>query len=57
MDYNKLLDDIIKRDYIDSNRETDPLRKAEDAKEIDSSNYNITEVTEIICNLIQNDLK
>ncbi|EKY24032.1 (d)CMP kinase [Clostridium celatum] len=57
VDYNKLLDDIIKRDYIDSNRETDPLRKAEDAKEIDSSNYNITEVTEIICNLIQNDLK
>ena len=57
MDYNKLLDDIIKRDYIDSNRETDPLRKAKDAKEIDSSNYNITEVTEIICNLIQNDLK
>ena len=57
VDYNKLLDDIIKRDYIDSNRETDPLRKAEDAKEIDSSNYNSTEVTEIICNLIQNDLK
>ena len=57
VDYNKLLDDIIKRDYIDSNRETDPLRKAKDAKEIDSSNYNITEVTEIICNLIQNDLK
>ena len=57
VDYSKLLDDIIKRDYIDSNRETDPLRKAEDAKEIDSSNYNITEVTEIICNLIQNDLK
>ena len=45
VDYNKLLDDIIKRDYKDSNRETDPLRKAEDAKEIDSSNYNITEVT------------
>ena len=50
--YDKLLEDIIKRDYIDSNREVDPLRKADDAIEIDSSNYNINEVTEIICNFI-----
>ena len=53
----KLLEDIIKRDYIDSHREVDPLKKADDAIEIDSSNYNINEVTEIICNYIENILK
>ena len=48
VNYDKLLEDIIKRDYIDSHREVDPLKKADDAIEIDSSNYNINEVTEII---------
>lgn len=57
VDYNELLNDIIKRDLIDSTREVDPLKKAEDAIEIDSSNYNIEEVTEIICNYIQNQLE
>ena len=57
VNYDKLLEDIIKRDYIDSNREVDPLRKADDAIEIDSSNYNINEVTEIICNFIENALQ
>ena len=51
------LEDIIKIDYIDSHREVDPLKKADDAIEIDSSNYNINEVTEIICNYIENILK
>lgn len=57
VDYNKLLEDIIKRDHIDSTRAVDPLRKADDAIEIDSSNYNINEVTEIICNFIENALQ
>lgn len=57
VNYDKLLEDIIKRDYIDSNRAVDPLRKADDAIEIDSSNYNINEVTEIICNFIENALQ
>ena len=57
VNYDKLLEDIIKRDYIDSHREVDPLKKADDAIEIDSSNYNINEVTEIICNYIENILK
>lgn len=57
VNYDKLLEDIIKRDYIDSHREVDPLKKADDAIEIDSSNYNINEVTEIICNFIENALQ
>ena len=57
VNYDEILNEIIRRDTIDSTREVDPLRKADDAIEIDSSNYNINEVTEIICNYIENILK
>jgi len=53
VEYNNILDDIIKRDYVDSNRETNPLRKAEDAIEIDSSSLSINEVVEIISKYIK----
>lgn len=52
VDYNNILEDIKKRDYIDSNREVDPLRKAEDAIEIDSSTMDINEVVEVISKYI-----
>ncbi|WP_346935395.1 (d)CMP kinase [Clostridium sp.] len=52
VDYNNILEDIKKRDYIDSNRKVDPLRKAEDAIEIDSSTMNISEVVETISKYI-----
>ena len=48
VDYSTILEDIIKRDYIDSNREVDPLKKAEDAIEIDTTNLSIEEVVEKI---------
>ena len=57
VNYDEILSEIIRRDTIDSTREVDPLRKADDAIEIDSSNYNINEVTEIMCNYIENILK
>ena len=57
VNYDTLLSDIIKRDYIDSNREVDPLRMADDAIEIDSSNLSIEEVTEFIFNYIKNKLQ
>lgn len=56
VDYDTILEDMIKRDYIDSNREVDPLTKAEDAIEIDSSNLSINQVVEIICNHIRNKI-
>lgn len=56
VDYNKILEDIIKRDYYDSHREVDPLRKAEDAIEIDSTNLSIIEVTEKISAIIRKQL-
>lgn len=53
VDYNNILEDIKKRDYIDSHREVDPLQKAEDAIEIDSSLMNIEEVVEAISKYIE----
>lgn len=57
VDYENILADIIKRDYIDSNREVNPLRKADDAIEIDSSYLTIEEVVEKMAEYIQEYLK
>ncbi|MDU7147376.1 MAG: (d)CMP kinase [Clostridium sp.] len=56
VDYSNILEDIIKRDYIDSNREVDPLKKADDAIEIDTTGLSISEVTEKICLNIKNNI-
>jgi len=53
VDYNNILEDIKKRDYIDSHREIDPLKKADDAIEIDSSLMHIDEVVEEISKYIK----
>ncbi|WP_315114792.1 (d)CMP kinase [uncultured Clostridium sp.] len=54
--YDDILQEIIKRDYIDSNRKINPLRKAEGAIEIDTSNFNIEEVIEKMTCYIQNSI-
>ena len=54
--YNNILHDIEERDYIDMNRDIDPLRKAADAVEIDTSNMNIEEVVEKISLIINSNL-
>ncbi|NEZ46193.1 (d)CMP kinase [Clostridium niameyense] len=51
--YNEVLDEIAKRDYIDSNRKINPLRKSEDAILIDTSNLTIEEVVEKMCSFIK----
>lgn len=45
---NEIIDNIKKRDYIDSTRDVAPLTKAEDALEVDSTNMTIDEVVEFI---------
>ncbi|MBZ4682693.1 MAG: CMP/dCMP kinase [Fusobacteriaceae bacterium] len=47
-DYNETLNEIIKRDKLDSEREESPLKKAEDAIELDTSRLTIDEVVEKI---------
>lgn len=42
-DYDEILANVKERDYIDSHRETSPLRKADDAIELDNSNMTIDE--------------
>ena len=37
MSYEEVLKNVEERDYIDTHREDSPLRKAEDAIEIDNS--------------------
>lgn len=54
--YEKILEDIKERDYKDSHRETDPLRKADDAIEIDTTGLNIEQVTNLICENIKKKL-
>ena len=42
-DFNEILKNVEERDYIDSHREVSPLRKADDAIELDNSNMTIAE--------------
>ena len=42
-DFDEILKNVEERDYIDSHREVSPLRKAEDAIELDKSNMTIAE--------------
>ena len=51
-DYDRILEDIKKRDYQDSHRANSPLVKADDATLIDSSNMSINEVVDKILDLV-----
>ena len=53
VDYKSLLEEIIQRDYNDSHRETAPLKQADDAILIDSSDMNIDEVINAIISNIK----
>ena len=51
IDYQEVLADIIRRDELDSSRDTAPLRPAEDAVLLDSSSMHVEEVIASICGL------
>ncbi|MCX8058908.1 MAG: (d)CMP kinase [Spirochaetes bacterium] len=51
--YEKVLQNIKERDTIDSSREMNPLRKAPDAIEIDTTNLNFDEVVNKIISYIK----
>lgn len=52
-DFDEVKEQIKKRDYNDINREHNPLKKADDAIEIDTTGMTINEVTEKISNIIK----
>ena len=45
-DFDEILKNVEERDYLDSHREVSPLRKADDALELDNSNMTIAEQKE-----------
>lgn len=51
--YEETLESIIQRDYNDSHREVSPLRKAEGAEEVDTTDMTIDEVISYICDKIE----
>ncbi|MEG2346615.1 MAG: (d)CMP kinase [Cetobacterium somerae] len=52
-DFETVLKDILERDHTDSTRKESPLKKAEDAIEVDTSFLNIEESVQTISNLIK----
>lgn len=51
VNYEEVLESIIKRDEIDSSRDTAPLRAAEDAVSIDSTSQTIEQIVDQICSM------
>lgn len=49
IDYDEVLADIIRRDDVDSHRETAPLKAADDAIVLDSTDRYIEDIIETIC--------
>lgn len=55
--YEEVLQDIIRRDYNDTHREIAPLKKADDAVEVDSTNLTLEESVEEIYRIITEKTK
>lgn len=56
-DFDKIEADIIERDHRDMTRENSPLKQAEDAVLVDSSDMTIEEVVETICSMVSEKRK
>ena len=54
--YDRVLENVLQRDFIDTNREDSPLVKAEDAIEIDNSEMTREEQFEKVMHLVQTKL-
>lgn len=54
--FEEVLKNVEERDYIDSTRETSPLKKAEDAIVIDNSDMGLDEQFERILNLVKSKI-
>ena len=56
--YEDVLSDINKRDYDDSHRKIDPLKKADDAEEVDTTFMSIEQVRDHLLDRIRSsDIK
>lgn len=55
-DYETILQEIEKRDYQDSHREHSPLKKADDAIELDTSDMTIEETVDKVMTIVKSKL-
>ena len=53
VNFDKVLEDQLRRDENDSKRSLNPLRKAKDAVVIDTSDMSIQAVVQTICNIVK----
>ncbi len=57
VEYKDVYEDLIKRDYNDSHRETAPLKPAEDSVFIDSSDFDFEQTVEKVISVIEEKTK
>lgn len=57
VDYNNIYKDIEQRDYQDMNRKVSPLKKADDAIEIDTSQLTIQQVVDKVSSIVLKKIK
>lgn len=55
--YQEIIEDVNRRDYIDSHRSCSPLKAAEDAIHLDTSNLTIDEVVAEVIKIINQKIK
>lgn len=55
--YAEVLDNLTMRDRIDSTRAVDPLKKADDAVELDNSNLSLGEQQEVVMRMVEQKLR
>ena len=52
-DFDKILSQVNERDWQDTHRENDPLRRAADAELVDSSELTFDETVDAILSLVE----
>ena len=55
-DYNQVLEEMIQRDYQDTHREIAPLKQADDAVLVDTSDMNLEQVIETLDNIVKENI-
>lgn len=57
IEYDEILKQIIERDYNDSHRETAPLKQADDAVFLDTTEYDLEQSVQAVLDIIEKRLK
>jgi cytidylate kinase len=55
-DYGRILDNMVRRDNIDSQREVAPLKAAQDAISVDTDNLSVDEVLDVVEELVESTM-